>query len=479
MKEIALDVAIWRAVSSRPQLEKSYYDDQARMANDEIAKLRGQGISINVIEWLEVAGQSRSIDSIDKAAESIEAYARLIELAQSKAINCLMYPEYSRLGRDLILLEQVSRMCISNDIIMYDLSRPPRVLEAQDTGAEILNRIIQAYQAQDYVKRLAELSKIGMEKRARSGRMPRGKKYGYTPDGKIIESEARIIRMILIDMYLGGHGGTYILRKLNDMEIPSPRGKSRWSLGTVSRLTQSAWTYAGYIEYNVNSKREYIRAPGLHEPIIDESDAAKIELEMKIRSDAKRLGSASSRWSGMIYCGVCENRMNLTSKAWTNSDGSRTRRQYFKCRHCRPNRQTTIDDIDTILKRRLKEEINRYHLIEVPPVDNTEELRSLHNRLRAIPQRIATIDTDRADGLLDRERYIHQLERINAEKDAIEHRIQQIEAPPPSPAESADVLNEYIHALDFASDTEVNMWLRPHIAIVFTRERTWSIRFLS
>lgn len=140
-----------------------------------------------------------------------------------------------------------------------------------------------------------------------------------------IPEEAEIIKLIF-NWYVYGIGGERlgmfkIVKKLNDMNIPTKNGKS-WSLSTIAAILSNP-VYAGKLRWNsrkvvkriengavVRSRpmaQEYLLSDGLHEPIISSELFEKTQILKKENPPRpiSSLNTAKNPLSGLVYCKKC------------------------------------------------------------------------------------------------------------------------------------------------------------------------------
>ena len=157
---------------------------------------------------------------------------------------------------------------------------------------------------------------------------------------EINPQEAEIVRSMFRWYAYGMDGETVgadiIARHLNDMGIPSDRGKP-WIASTVRHMLQHP-IYIGKIrwnhkttQYRINDgKREKKRLPceneilvdGLHEPIIDMALWDKVQ--MMFETHEKRPRSAMKKdanpFAGLMYCSECGHKMQIKGDAKRRGD---------------------------------------------------------------------------------------------------------------------------------------------------------------
>jgi DNA invertase Pin-like site-specific DNA recombinase len=141
----------------------------------------------------------------------------------------------------------------------------------------------------DIIQRIAQLESeqigervyTGMEQKARTpaeqlggGRHPYlgfAHPYGYNySKGRLTvnEEEAKYVRFIFQE-YVGGKTLDHICRRLNEMGVPTKKGK-KWAKYTISKILKNP-LYAGYLEWNGIIKKNK------HEAIIDKETYNKAQ----------------------------------------------------------------------------------------------------------------------------------------------------------------------------------------------------------
>lgn len=119
-------------------------------------------------------------------------------------------------------------------------------------------------------------------------------------DGKgglmINEEEASVVKMIF-DLYLQGHGSSYIQNELSKKKIRSPHGGNVWPRNTIEKLLRNEKYTGDVIVYKTftadfpsrkrivnNELRSKFMNKGHHEPIISQKVFDKVQDEIARRS---------------------------------------------------------------------------------------------------------------------------------------------------------------------------------------------------
>ena len=206
--------------------------------------------------------------------------------------------------------------------------------------------------------------------------------YGYQKDprdhNRLVQDPqaAGVVRQIFA-WYLQGWGVGKIARSLNENAVPPPSvyrtlqahgappdPAPLWSKPTVRRIL-STRTYAGDMEQgrvrklNYKSKRtvrlpreQWTVVPDTHEAIVPRGEFDAVQERLAARGRGCAAGSTGSRLAGLVYCGLCGGKMELTGTAG---------RRYYRCRTAQKSRaacggqryvreQKILDEVDEYTK---------------------------------------------------------------------------------------------------------------------------------
>ena len=152
---------------------------------------------------------------------------------------------------------------------------------------------------------IGQRTKMGMVKRLKEGKWNGGPApYGYylnSPNLKVKENEAKVVRLIYNLADRENMGVINIARYLNEKKIKGIRGK--WRQNTVHRILTNS-VYIGCLVWGGE------RVAGTHKPIIKEAQFDKIQSDLKTRK-AKTRGLVSPNFlTGLIYC-KCSSAMHV------------------------------------------------------------------------------------------------------------------------------------------------------------------------
>lgn len=168
--------------------------------------------------------------------------------------------------------------------------------------------------------------------------------YGYVKDPEnhnhliVDEYAAGVVRRIY-QLYLKGYGKAKIGRILTEEGIPIPSVYKReilgmnyhnpnementksWSYQTIHTILNNE-VYIGTVVQNKfrnlsykdkkhirQPKEEWIRAAGMHEPVIDQAAFQKVQERQKLRVKEVKSCVAASVFSGVLFCAECKHAM--------------------------------------------------------------------------------------------------------------------------------------------------------------------------
>lgn len=203
--------------------------------------------------------------------------------------------------------------------------------------------------------------------------------YGYQKDPQdhnrlVIDPEAAAVVRRIFALYLQGNGVGKIARLLNEAAIPPPsvyRARQQgcnlpqpmplWSKPTVRRIL-STQTYVGDMEQGRVRKVSYkshktvrlpqqawIVVPDTHPAIVSRRDFAAVQ-ERLGRSIGEQHTAPPHLLAGLVRCGICGGKMELTGTA---------ARRYYRCRTAQKSRTACpgqpylpMQDLEAIVRER-------------------------------------------------------------------------------------------------------------------------------
>lgn len=454
-----------------------------------------------MVEELVVPGESRNIVLFEEAARRMDAYRRLKELLDAKAFDVFVFLDRSRLGRKASLSMAVVELCREAGVFIYETENPPASLD--DLGAshdEMLIGAIKSVGAQREVDKMRERNHMGMIARTKRGEIANHPAYGYRirylfENGRpqrtieIDPVQAEVVRKIMA-WYLDGAGDPVVTARLNEAGVPAARGGA-WQRGHLFQVLDRVWRYAGYAEINRESEtgRPYLRAKGNWEPIISEEMAEQVVAERKARSALRRVAKNPYLLSGVVYCRVCGRRkmysvgprVSNPTKLMVNllCSGAHERR-YIVERKCMEALRAAIEFI--------QDKANRDALVEhgrKSQEDHESEIRAKRKADARLRAALTKADDAYVAGLMDIERYRHQVERLRGEMATLQEEIRLLEDEVRRMRHEGkrgerlvEAANAGLLLLDDRDVAKVNAWLRRHVRIWVADNEVVEVEFL-
>ena len=207
-----------------------------------------------------------------------------------------------------------------------------------DGKGELLLTIMSSL-AQEESRSISENVTWGMRKRFADGKVSMAYKqflgYEKGPDGApaVNEKEAEIVRLIY-RLFLEGKTPFGIKEVLEAAAIPSPSGKSKWSVTTINSilrnekykgdaLLQKSFTVDFLTKTMKPNRGElpsyYVKES--HPPIISADEFDMVQAEIERRSRQGRGYSGNSIFSSKLFCGDCGGLYG--AKVWHSNDAYR------------------------------------------------------------------------------------------------------------------------------------------------------------
>ena len=133
----------------------------------------------------------------------------------------------------------------------------------------------------------------------------------------IVEEEAVVVRSIY-DMFLAGKTIRYIADFLTSEGIPTPRGKSKWSVSTIrSILTNEKYKGDAILQktyvvdfltketrVNHGEKKQYL-VENSHDPIIAPETYDKVQEQLTKRLERRNWSGSQHPFANRLICATC------------------------------------------------------------------------------------------------------------------------------------------------------------------------------
>ena len=195
-------------------------------------------------------------------------------------------------------------------------------LHTFDPKCEMMLTIMSSL-AQEESRSISENVRWGQQRSMRKGKVHLaysrflGYKKGEDGRPEIIEEEAAIVRNIY-DWYISGETINNIAAKLTEMGVPTPAGKSKWSVSTVrsilsnekykgEALLQKTYT----VDYLTKEVRKntgevpFIRVHNSHEPIIDAEVFDRVQEMLAQQAKRRSKVRTGHPFAGKLICADC------------------------------------------------------------------------------------------------------------------------------------------------------------------------------
>lgn len=160
-------------------------------------------------------------------------------------------------------------------------------------------------------RRIGERTRMGYAKRAQKGhRNSPSRPYGYDIGPNLtltVNVDEKHIVHRIFDWYINGFGAHRIVRELNALGIPSPRGRDIWNNTAVKHILGNI-SYLGYNHWKSKNAPEEQRIVerGEHEPILDEETFNKAQQITQRRSQKDMSRSSHDFYfSTILKCSLC------------------------------------------------------------------------------------------------------------------------------------------------------------------------------
>ena len=170
-------------------------------------------------------------------------------------------------------------------------------------------------------------------------KLENNKGYTLVPDPE----QADVVKL-MFSWYINGAGISEIVRKLNEMDIPTAKG-GNWSNSTVKDILRNPvyigkirWNYRPHVKRMIKGnfvqqrpradEKDWILTDGLHEPIINEDTYEQAQKRLSNNSGlpVPRRYEIKNPLAGLIICGICGRKMSR--RPYKNGHPS-----YLICQH--------------------------------------------------------------------------------------------------------------------------------------------------
>ena len=248
-----------------------------------------------------------------------DGFNQMIDMALSGGIDLILTKSISRFARNTVdTLQTVRKLKAIGVEVIFEKEN----LHTLDPKCEMILTIFSSL-AQEGSRSISENIRWGHRKNMADGKisLPYSSFLGYRKgaDGRpeIVEEEATIVRKIY-DMFLEDYTINEIARYLTNQAIPTPRGKTVWSVSTIrsilgnekyvgNALLQKTYT----VDYLTKEKRknsgelpQYLIEYS-HDPIVDQETFEQVQKKLEAQVPYRKKIRGNSPLSNTVICGVC------------------------------------------------------------------------------------------------------------------------------------------------------------------------------
>mgnify|MGYP000418543344 CR=1 FL=1 len=412
-----------------------------RSSNQDIAN--GYGPAIQQAEIITYCANGHKLIACRQVTEpaTIELEERelfqavLAEASHLKAAGqCdgVVFSRCDRLSRRLESAIQVA-LDLRKAGLSIHLIREGQILKPDDPPIGLVMFILQAFGVDTQTRVSLANTRQGQIKNAQAGKLPSGVGarglFGYNlvgPQGeKYFEpnSQVWIVDMIL-KLGINGCSINAITRRLQQQGITITRD-------TVRKILKHARVYAGVYKWGEYKIRGLIRNPR-----ISEDEAAIIEANMK-QNREKSLGFGKRKWlTGRVFCGVCGRKYALEMGARRCHCRARTRLEYLN--PCLTSPVVSYKKLEQVVLNLLNDSLATPENVERALLEmkqNCEEEESkvhhevgiLTHTLSQLTEKKKRLSWQHSEGLLSNEELKSELDKLQPQIEAMEHRLQNYE----------------------------------------------------
>ena len=248
-----------------------------------------------------------------------ESFNRMIDLALSGGIDIILTKSISRFARNTVdTLQTVRELKAVGVEVRFEKEN----LHTFDPKCEMMLTIMSSL-AQEESRSISENVRWGKQKSMRDGKVTLayshflGYKKGKDGRPEIVEEEAVIIRKIY-DLFLKGKTINEIAAILTKIRVPTPTGKTKWSVSTVKSilsnekykgeaLLQKTYT-VDYLTKEVrknNGEVMSVRVHNSHDPIIEPEVFDRVQEMLAEYTKRRAKVRTKHPFAGKIICGDC------------------------------------------------------------------------------------------------------------------------------------------------------------------------------
>ncbi len=395
-------------------------------------------------------------------------FKRMISDIESKRINLVITKDLSRLGRDYIETGYYIERYFPERNIRYIALNDSIDTFANNSNNDMspFKSVINDLYAKDISKKVRTAFRTKVERGEFIGAYA---PYGYIKDPNnrssfIIDEETEPIVKRIFDMYVSGNGYISIAKALNREEIKSPalRKKEICTNYNLSRAKYGLWTgetirkilmnqvYIGNMVQHKTEKINYktkkfktidsnlqVVVENTHKPIIEIDTFNLVQQIMEAKPVYRQdKNNESHLLSGILYCGLCGNKMTFSknSKGTSYLICSKYKR-FSGCQRNGINEKKLDKEIISRLKTIAKRVLNKPKIIDSIEIKSdraqtdtiTRQKDTINKRLFELQKIIKGLYEDKIKGLLSQEDFVNLMNEFNKEKEQLSLKLLNLE----------------------------------------------------
>ena len=303
MTDRPLRIAIWTAVSSKPQAtsDKTSLPEQEQRGREFADTLGGQ-----VVALYTVPGHSRNYVLWSDIERDIPAYRELREACEAQTFDVLHAVDADRLGRTSSIISQVIGVVEEIGAGEVYLASSPHQIGHKSVAHRYISAIQGVRSDEDQANRVHR-HRSGMRGRVKRGLPANHLPIGYTPirddaghvTGAEFDEDAIGAVRLATKLFLQGQSYNSIVRSLNASRWKAPIA-ARWAISTIIQMLRND-TYAGLVKWG-----QYV--PGVQSdkfPALWDAETHAQVIRARLARKHAVGRRTQGRWYGIAFCARC------------------------------------------------------------------------------------------------------------------------------------------------------------------------------
>ena len=326
------------------------------------------------------------------------AYEEMIEHFRGGKFDAVICWDLDRLTRQPRQLEDWVDWSVERDLKLVTANGEA---DLSTDGGRMYARIKAAVARAEVERKSARHIRANLQ-RAELGKPPAaGRLTGYEKDGRLVESEAAMVRT-LFQKFIAGTSMYGLVRWL-DAEGFVTRHGNKWNDRSVrSILTNGRYTGKSYY------KGQNLGIDGTWPPLIDEASFAFIQAKFADPSRiTNRVGTDRRHWgAGLYICGVCGGKLGKSDRSYRCPEGAHVTRARIR--------------IDQVVAETVELLLQRPEIPDLMPKPG-ESLASSHDaEIQQLRTRLKTFELDYDSGNIDGVRFSAATAQTNRQLNKLE-----------------------------------------------------------